>query len=370
MGSQLDTRLDTRLDVVIIGGGQAGLALGYHLQRAGRRFAIVEAADRLGDSWRRRWDSLTLFTPRRYDALPGLAFPGDPDGCPGKDEVADYLEAYARHFALPVLLGSPVSSVRQVADGFAIETDRITMSARQVVIATGGFTGPAIPDFAAALDPRVAQLHSTDYRNPSSVPGRDVLVVGGGNTGVQLAQELAGAGRRVALSVSTLGKAMPERFLGRSLFWWFEKLRTMDAGPETRIGRRLRDENTIVGTDLTALFRQVERVGKAVGAQGDAIVLADGTRRTADAVVWATGFRPSYPWLQVPVHDESGAPIHAHGITDVPGLAFLGLPWQRNRGSALLGWVGRDAALLAERLTAQRAYARAGRIAEPTGALA
>jgi putative flavoprotein involved in K+ transport len=344
----------TKLDTVIIGGGQAGLALGHHLQRAGRRFAIVEAADRLGDSWRRRWDSLTLFTPRRYDALPGLRFPGDPEGCPGKDEVADYLDSYASRFELPVRLASPVTAVRRDGPGrFTVQTITTTLEARQVVVATGGFTRPAVPDVATRLNPRVTQLHSSSYRNPSSVPGSEVLVVGAGNSGVQIAEELTAAGRRVTLSVSTLGKALPERFLGKSLFWWFDTLRTMDAGPETRIGRRLKNENTIVGTDLRARFRQVQRVGRVIGADGDELVLADRSHRGVDAVVWATGFRPSYHWLHVPVLDDAGAPIQVDGITDIPGLTFLGLPWQRNRGSALLGFVGRDAERLAERLGAQ-----------------
>jgi putative flavoprotein involved in K+ transport len=341
---------DSRLDTVIVGGGQAGLALGHHLQRAGHRFVVVEAADRLGASWRRRWDSLTLFTPRRFDALPGLPFPGDPEGFPGKDEVADYLEGYAQRFELPVLAGSPVLSVRRdLSDGFAIETGWMEFNARQVVVASGGFAGPRVPAFAGRLGPGVVQVHSTDYRNPASVPEGDVVVVGAGNTGVQIAEELAAAGRRVTLSVSTMNRATPQRFLGRSTIWWLDRLGWMDASPDSRIGRRLQ-QDTIVGTDVKALFRRVERAAKAVDADSEGLLLADGTHRRADAVVWATGFRPSYPWLHLPVLDEAGAPIHAGGLTDVPGLAFLGLPWQRSRGSALLGWVGRDAAVLADRL--------------------
>ena len=142
--------------------------------------------------------------------------------------------------------------------------------------------------------------------------------------------------------------------MGKSLFWWFERFGLMQAAPDRPIGRLLKkNENTIVGTDLTSLFRHVQRVGKAVDADSDGLLLADGTRRRPDAVVWATGYRPSYPWLHVPVLDETGTPIQYHGITDVPGLAFLGLPWQRNRGSALVGWVSRDAAVLAEHLGAQ-----------------
>jgi putative flavoprotein involved in K+ transport len=155
---------------------------------------------------------------------------------------------------------------------------------------------------------------------------------------------------------------MPERLLGRSLFWWFELLGTTSAGPESRMGRRLRaNENALIGTDLRALFSRVDRAGRVLDADGDGLLLSGGERRRPDAVVWATGYRPSYPWLHVPVLDATGAPVHAHGITDVPGLAFLGLPWQRNRGSALLGWVGRDAAVLAERLGAQLESARARR---------
>jgi putative flavoprotein involved in K+ transport len=373
----MDMSFDRDLDTIVIGAGQAGLALAYYLRRDCRRFVVLEAADRMGDSWRRRWDSLTLFTPRRYDALPGMKFPGDPEGYPSKDEVADYLDSYASQFNLPVRLGRAVTSLRRDgAGGFVVDTTKETFQARQVVVATGGFTGPVIPGFAGRLGADVVQLHSSAYRNPGSVPEGEIVVVGAGNTGVQIAAELATAGRTVSLSVSTLGKATPHRFMGKSLFWWFERLGVMDARPDSRIGRRVKkNENTIVGTDLKALFRDVERVGKAVDADSDGLLLADGTRRRPDAVVWATGYRPSYPWLQAPVLDGTGAPIHYNGITDVPGLAFLGLPWQRNRGSALVGWVGRDAAVLAEHLGAQlrtalRSPARAIRVPDLASAAA
>jgi putative flavoprotein involved in K+ transport len=239
---------------------------------------------------------------------------------------------------------------RDRSAGFRAETSGGTFVARQVVVATGGFSGPVIPAFGRRLDPRVAQLHSSAYRNPDDVPGGHVVVVGAGNTGVQIAGELAAAGRRVTLAASTVGRALPQRLLGQDLFRWFDLLGTMDVPPESRIGRRLEAENTIVGTDLRALFRVVDRARRVVDAQGAGVVLADGRVIEPHAVVWATGFRPHYPWLHVPVLDDSGAPIHFRGVTDVPGVELLGLPWQRNRGSALLGFVGRDAAVCAERL--------------------
>ena len=307
--------MDTRIDTVVIGGGQAGLALGYYLQRLGRRFTIVEAAGELGSSWRRRWDSLTLFTPRREDALPGMPFPGFSRGFPGKDEVADYLDAYARRFHLPVELGSPVMSVRpDLSDGFAVETGLIELSTRQVVVATG-LGEPIVPRFASRLDPRVHQLHLDGYRNPSSVP-RGRIVVVGDRGAVAVAGELAAAGRDVSLSVSGIGTALRERW-GRA-----------------------------------------KAVGRVVDADGDQLVLVTGERLDADAVVWATGYRPRYPWLHLPVLDGSGAPVHHQGFTDVPGLAFLGLPGQRTRASALLGGVGRDAALLADVLGSHLAPSR------------
>ncbi|MEU6415450.1 NAD(P)/FAD-dependent oxidoreductase [Microbispora sp. NPDC046933] len=345
-------------DTLIIGGGQAGLALGYHLRRAGLRFAVLDAHRRVGDAWRHRWDSLTLFTPRRYDGLPGLPFPGDPDGHPGKDEVADYLEAYAERFALPVRLGCHVTAVRPEGGRFLVETSAgaytatytATYTAAQVVVAAGAFHTPRTPAFASGLDPHVTQLHSSRYRRPEQLPMGEILVVGAGNTGVQIAEELAGTGRRVRLSVSSMGRALPQRVLGRDLFWWFSHLGFMGLRGDSRIGRRVRSSELIIGTDVKRLLRRVERVNRAVDAEGRDVVLADGRRVRPDGVVWATGFRPHYPWLHVPVLDEQGAPVQREGVTAWPGLYFLGLPWQRARGSSVLGWVGRDARALADRL--------------------
>jgi putative flavoprotein involved in K+ transport len=353
--------MHTELDTLIIGAGQAGLALGYHLQRSGQRFAIVDAHSRVGDAWRQRWDSLTLFTPRRYDALPGRPFPGNPAGYPGKDEVADYLEGYASHLGLPVHLGSRVTSVRPGEPaGFTVETSTGAFTAAQVVVAAGPFHTPQTPEFGAKLSPHVVQLHSSRYRHPAQLPAGDVLVVGAGNTGVQLAGELADHGRRVSLSVSTLGSVLPQRWLGVDIFRWCSLLGLMSISGDSPVGRRFKARESIIGTDLDGLMRRVDRLARAVDAAGPDVVLADGTRHRPQSVVWATGFRPDYPWLEVPVLDALGAPVHAEGVTNWPGLYFLGLPWQRGRGSALLGWVGRDAKILADRLTVTAPAERVG----------
>jgi putative flavoprotein involved in K+ transport len=352
--------MDTALDTVIVGGGQAGLALGCHLRRAGVPFAILDAHDRVGDAWRQRWDSLTLFTPRRFSALPGLPLSGDPDGYPGKDEVADYLATYADHFKLPVRLGCRVTSVRPgPAGGFTVDTPTGARHAQRVVVAAGAFHTPWVPQVGGRLAPGVTQLHSSAYRNPGQLPGPVVAVVGGGNTGVQIAAELADHGRRVVLAAPAIGPVLPQRWLGRDIFWWFSRLGTMRLSAESRLGGRIAAQNPIIGTDVAGLLRRVDRVGRVVDADGDSLLLADGDRRRVDAVVWATGFRPRYPWLQVPVLDPSGAPVQRQGVTDWPGLYFLGLPWQRTRGSAVLGWVGRDAEVLAARLAEDRRLAPA-----------
>ena len=228
-----------RVEVVVIGAGQAGLAIGHFLARAGRRFVILEAGESVGTAWRERWDSLVLFTPRRYDALPGLPFPGDPDGYPGRDEVVAYLEQYARTFDLPVRFRSRVRSLTAEDDGgFVLElADGRRVEADQVVVATGPFHAPSMPALADELDPALFQAHSAAYRSPSRVPDGTVLVVGGGNTGFQIAKELS-ATHTVHLAVGSRQTPLPQRLLGRDLFWWLTRLGLLDKSVDSRLGRR------------------------------------------------------------------------------------------------------------------------------------
>ena len=342
-------------DVVVVGAGQAGLAIGYFLARQGRRFVILDRAPSVGAAWRDRWDSLTLFTARRYDSLPGLEFPGDPDSYPGRDEVIEYLERYAERFELPLELSTEVRRLSNEEGAFVLELDGRTITAEQVVVATGPFQTPFVPDLAGSLSPEVVHVHSTGYRRPGDVPSGTVLVVGGGNTGFQIAKELSGT-HDVHLSVGSRQKPLPQRFLGRDLFWWLTTTRLLRTTVESRLGRRLSTRDTLIGSSPRELERRygVELRPRAVGALGRTIRFEDGSELEVDAVIWATGYRPDYAWIDVPALAADGRLRHRRGVTDAPGLYFLGLTWQHTRGSALIGWVEDDAEFIAGEIDSLR----------------
>jgi len=358
------------LDVIVIGAGQAGLALGHHLARRGVRFLLVDAGPEIGHSWRNRWDSLRLFSPAQFDSLPGLPFPAPADTHPTKDDVADYLAAYAAHFALPVRLNAPVLRLHRDADGgFAVTTPTKTLHAAQVVVATGPFQTPSIPAVADQLDPLIPQLHSAEYRNPGQLPaGSRVLVVGAANSGLQIAAELAGT-CTVTVAVGSTPVQLPQRIAGRDLFSWLSVARFFTLPSSSRLARRLRRRgDLVIGSSGRALRRRgIGFRPRLAGFSGRTARFADGTALDVDAVVWATGYRPDHSWLHVPGVVVDGQVRHDAGVTDVPGLYFLGLPWQTCRGSALLGFVGADAARLDSRLSADAGPA-ASRQLLPEGA--
>ncbi len=341
-----------RFDVVVVGAGQAGLAIGYFLARQGRRFVILEHAGSIAAAWRERWASLTLFTPRRYNSLPGLPFPGDPDGYPTRDEVIAYLQQYAETFALPIEVNSKVRRLTAENGRFLLEVDGRTISADQVVVATGPFQAPYVPLLAERLAPEIFQTHSTGYHQPGDVPQGTVLVVGGGNTGFQIAKELS-ATHKVYLSVGSRQTPLPQRFLGRDLFWWLTKSRLLNTTVESGLGRRLQHRETLIGSSPRELKRRygVELKPRVVDASEHTVRFADGSELKVDAVIWATGYRPDYSWIDLPVFDPDGRVRHRRGVTDVPGLYLLGLTWQHTRGSALLGWVKDDAQFIAEQIS-------------------
>jgi putative flavoprotein involved in K+ transport len=352
--AQQDPASDQVLDVVVVGGSQSGLAMAWHLAQQGLRFVALEAGPEVGHVWRSRWDSLKLFTPAQYDNLPGMAFPAPADTYPTKEPVADYLKAYAAAFDLPVRLNARVTRLSKTGDDFEVQTADATFRARQVVVATGPFQVPFVPPPAGKLDPAVAQLHSADYRNPQALPAGRVLVVGGGNSGFQIAEELA-ATRQVDLSIATRYPMLPQRRAGRDLFWWLTRLGLLRVTVDSRLGRRMSRRDFVIGTNR----RRLERAGvrfrpRLVDAEGRTVRFAD-HRLLEDVgvVVWATGYRSDYAWIYLPGVVREGQVVHRRGVTEVPGLYFLGLSWQHTRGSALLGFVNDDAAFLADRIQAQ-----------------
>jgi putative flavoprotein involved in K+ transport len=359
--------MDTHLDTIVIGAGQAGLATAHQLQECGRDCLVLDGAGRVGDGWRQQWDSLRLYSPARYDSLPGLPFPADPWHFPGKDEVADYLERYARQFRLPVHLGTRVSRLSATPDGgFLVETDGgdtgpRTYVADQVVVATGTFgRTPYVPDFAADLDPAIGQLHSSEYRRPSQLRDGAVLVVGASHSGFDVAFE-------VALDHSTMlaGPARGQipvphgsrRFRMVMPALWFVWGNVLSR--RTPIGRKELEAIRFHGgpalrvkvSDLKA--RGVERVEERVtGTRAGLPVLASGRVLDIATVVWATGFRQDFGWVDLPgAIGDDGWPREERGIVrDVPGLYFCGLSMQSSFRSMLIGGVGADAAHLAREI--------------------
>ena len=304
--------------------------------------------------WRSRWDSLRLFTSGRYDNLPGLPFPAAADAYPGKDDVADYLQTYAAKFRLPVRLDTTATSLSRSGGSYVMGSGPETILARQVVLATGPFQAPFTPSVSAQFDTGVHQIHSVDYRRPDDLPPGPVLVVGAANSGCQIALELS-ATRRVDLSVGQRIPTIPQRPLGRDIWSWATALRLDRVTADSRLGQRLSRRDQIIGTGPRRLARRhgVRLRPRVTGASGRAVRFRDGGTFDYDTVVWATGFTADHSWIDIPgVTDAQGRVRQSRGVTPSPGLYTLGLSWQHTRGSALLGWVGHDAAFLARQIEA------------------
>lgn len=336
-----------KTDVLVIGAGQAGLAMGYHLQRTPLRFLIVDGASRIGDSWRRRYDSLTLFTPRSISALPGLTLKGDPQGYASRDEFADYLETYARHFNLPIEMNAGIQSFQRVNGHFTATCfNGQEIEAQVVVLANGGFQKPIVPEMSKNLSSDVQQFSTESYKNPSQFPAGTVSVIGDGATGRDIAVELS-ATHTVILATGRPRRLMPERILGITMWWWLEKLGFLTAPTESFIGRKMREMDAFPNRDrdLPALERRgIKIMPKVTHAQGDTITFADGASLSVNSVVWAMGYRDDSDWIAIPeVKDAQGNFIHQRGISPVRNLYFIGRPWQTSRASAIIHGVGWDA---------------------------
>jgi len=342
--------LKNSTDILVIGGGQAGLAMGYFLKSKGSRFQILERHQRIGDSWRRRYDSLKLFSTREFSSLPGLLLPGDKNGFASKDEIAAYLEEYASHNGLPVVCGTGVKCLQRAGDGFLSTTESgLEITSRVVIIATGAFQIPAIPALAQEFAPTVTQLSPDTYKNPSRVQPGTVLVVGDGATGRQIALELSRT-HRVILAMGKPRSVTPAFILGRGNFWWMEKLGLSRAPRTSPLGRWFMKRDPFPGLQLK-LFN-LRRAGISVvqrltEVKGSTVMFANGTSAHVDSVLWATGYRDDSTWVSIPeVKGPNGNYIERRGLTSVANLYFIGRSWQWTRGSALLFGVGRDAQYL------------------------
>jgi putative flavoprotein involved in K+ transport len=356
-----------RFETVIIGGGQAGLSVGYHLAKRGRPFVILDANNRIGDSWRKRWDSLRVFTPARADGLAGWPFPGPPWSFPTKDEMGDYLEAYAKNFDLPVRTGIRVDGVSRDDNRYVVACGDQRIETDHVVVASGACQDPRIPPFASQLDPSIVQLHSSEYLGPSQLREGGVLLVGVGNSGAEISFELSRthptwlAGKEHG-HIPVRHGSIRFRFLFRVVrFVGYHVLTT-----STPIGRKVRPKFVAGGPPLIRVRPKdiaaagIERVGRVVGVRdGLPLLVGDRTLNVAN-VIWCTGFRPDFSWIHLPVFDEAGDPKHVRGVvSSEPGLYFVGLLFLYAAVSDVLPGVGRDAEHIAKHIASR----------DPTGPL-
>ncbi len=350
-----------RVETVIIGGGQAGLATAYHLKERGRPSVILDAGERVGDTWRTRWESLRLFTPARFDSLPGFPFPGPNWSFPSKDEMADYLAAYVERFDLPVRTGVKVERLERDGDRFVISSSRGRFEAQNVVVATGACQVPKVPGFADQLSPDIMQLHSKDYQNPSQLRDGDVLVVGVGNSGAEISTELSRS-RRTMLAGKESGH-IPTRHGSLTYrpgfrVFRFAGHRVLTRG--TRIGRKLAPKLLAHADPLIRIRPKdlaaagIERVPRVAGVADGMPLLEDGRTLDVANVVWCTGFRTDFGWIDLPILGDDGEPAHDRGVVvSQPGLYFIGLVFQFSLSSDVLPGMSRDHAFIADHVASR-----------------
>jgi putative flavoprotein involved in K+ transport len=352
------------VETVIVGGGQAGLATGYHLQRRDRPFVIVEGDERVGDVWRKRHDSLRLYSPARYSGLPGLKFPGDSWAFPTGHEMGDYLEEYAKRFDLPVRTSTLVDGLAKDGDAYVVTSGHVRVHAENVVIASGTFQKPILPEFAHQLDPNIRQLHSADYRNPSQLQNGPVLVVGAAHSGADIAYEVVRehrtilSGRDPGQIPFRIGSRPSRLFFPLVWFAWNHVLtERTPMGRKAQGGVRAHGGPLIRPTREDLLAAGVERVeARTVGVRDGKPLLADGQVLDVTNVVWCTGFGKDLSWIQIPVAGSDGWPAQSRGVVaSSPGLYFVGLPFLYAFSSMLVGGVGRDADYVAAHIARRAA---------------
>ncbi|MGY0692350.1 flavin-containing monooxygenase [Virgibacillus sp. FSP13] len=341
-------------EVIIIGAGQAGIAMSHQLKQKGiENHIMIDDQKRIGDSWRSRYKSLVLFTPKSYSTLPGLKMKGVPDSYPTKDEIADYLEDYVAYFNLPHKMNTVVTSIEKKNNYFNVITTGENFLSRKVIVASGAFQKSYIPSVIHNND-SVLHIHSSSYIEPENLNDGTVLIVGGGNSGAQIAVELS-KDREVILAISHRLKFLPLRVFGKSIFYWLQKLQLLYAGTDTLRGRLFQKrDDPIFGEELKQAIKsqRVKIKPRVTEVDGKKIIFSDDSTLEVSQIIWATGFVPSYEMIHIDgAIDEKGRPIHNRGVSPIDGLYYIGLPWQHSRGSALVCGVGRDAEYLMSKLS-------------------
>ena len=337
-------------EFIIIGAGQSGLSIAYNLSKENKDYLILDANEHVGAPWLKRWDSLKLFTPTEYNHLPGMKFPFPKGYYPNKYEVADYLKSYVEKFSIPIEFNKKVTSIKKVNGVFEISSATGDYQAKQVIIATGPFHTPFTPPCHADIADNITQMHSEHYKSPAQLQEGDCLVVGAGDSGVQILSEIAETGRTTYFSGTDKITAIPQSILGKTLWWWFTKIGFLSVTRDSKIGKWLsKGVQPVIGTDVKSLLakKNVIHVGRTLSADQTSIKFQKGSIDSIKNIVWATGFKPNFFWIENITFDEMNYPSNHRGVSsDVDGLYFIGLPWLYTRGSATLGGVWKDAEYL------------------------
>ncbi|WP_298954303.1 NAD(P)/FAD-dependent oxidoreductase [uncultured Nonlabens sp.] len=340
-----------RLEYVIIGGAQAGLAMAYHLKKMNKNFIVLDGENEIGASWLNRWDSLKLFTPTEYNHLPGLDFDAPKNHYPSKFEVANYFKNYVDTFEIPVQLNTLVTSVKKKEKTFCVEHKDGVIETKNVIVATGPFHIPYTPPCHTKTADSILQMHSNYYKGIDQLQDGDALVVGGGDSGYQILNELSKDGtRKVYFSGDTTVKSLPQNFLGKTLWWWFTKIGFLSYNKYSWIGKKINSSTQpVIGTDVKGILARenVFPVGRTKDALKEQIFFESKNVSTIKNIIWATGYRPNFSWVEGLELDAANYPKNYRGVSNIEGLYFMGLPWMYTRGSATLGGVSKDASYLA-----------------------
>ncbi|WP_265423169.1 flavin-containing monooxygenase [Bacillus velezensis] len=340
-------------DTIVIGAGQAGISVGYYLRKSKQKFIILDKSHEVGESWKNRYDSLVLFTSRMYSSLPGMQLEGDKHGLPSKNEIAAYLKKYVERFEIPIQLRTEVISVQKLNNYFLIKTNREEYQTKNLVVAAGPFHTPNIPSISKDVAGHIRQLHSSQYKHSKKLAPGNVLVVGGGNSGAQIAVELSKE-RVTYLACSKKPVYFPLWIGKRSIFWWFDKLGVLHASHTSILGKFIQKKGDLIfGYELKHAIRQKKIILKqrVIAGKQNEVIFKDSSSLEVNNVIWATGFKNPLWWMKIEgVLDKEGRIIHHRGVSAAEGLYFIGLPWQHRRGSALLQGVGNDAEYIVKQM--------------------